>query len=68
MNAGESLRDQVGRDALRPSPEVTAPGCKVAAMERREACVLSPERAPRLERCGTVVRRRKSGLPDLRNQ
>ena len=37
-----------GADALRPSPEVTAPGCKVAAMERREACVLSPERAPRL--------------------
>ncbi len=37
MNAGESLRDQGGRNAPRPAPEATVPRPKIAAVERREA-------------------------------
>ena len=44
-NVGESPRDQGGRDAPRPAPEATVPGCEIAAMERRKASVPAPGRA-----------------------
>ena len=58
-NGGGSRPDQVGRNALHPSPEATAPGCKVAAMERREARVPRTwaRAAPRFW-CGDVWMRR----------
>ena len=43
MKGGESPPDQGGRNAPRPAPEATVPGCEIAAMERRKAS--APRRA-----------------------
>ena len=66
MKAGESLPDQ-GGECPCPSPEVTVPGPKIAAVERRKACALSHKARAAAPQCAAEVsRQRLSALCPLR--